>query len=71
VSVETLRERIKQRAQEGGDVSDATQEVLEHQITSYEPLSRDEKPFTIEIDTDKDIEVVGIVDRIHASNIKF
>ncbi len=70
-SVETLRERVKQRAQQGEDVSDATLEILQHQIAGYEPLSHDEKPFTIEIDTDKGIDVDGIVDHIQVSNIKF
>jgi len=70
-SVETLRERVKQRTQQGGDISDATLEILQHQITSYEALSDDEKPFTIEIDTDKDIDVDGIVDHIRACNINF
>jgi len=70
-SVETLMERVKQRAQKGSDVSDATLEVLEHQIETYEPLSHDEKPFTIEIDTDREVDVDAIVDRIHVSYIKF
>lgn len=70
-SVETLTERVKQRTQQGGDISDATLEILQHQIASYEPLSHDEKPFTIEIDTDKNIDVDGIIDHIHVCNIKF
>lgn len=69
--VPTLRARVKQRAQQGGDVSDATPEVLEHQVATYEPLSPDEKPFTIKIDTEKDIDIDEIVERIQACQIKF
>ena len=64
-SEKTLRERVKQRTQKGDDISDATLEILQHQIANYEPLSDDEKPFTIEIDTDKNIDVEGIVSHIH------
>ena len=66
--VERLRERVEQRTELGNDISDATLETLEHQLSSYEPLSEDEKLFTIEIDTDKKIDVDGIVEHIHTCN---
>lgn len=70
-SEKTLRERVEQRTQQGDDASDATPEILQHQIENYEPLSDDERPFTIEIDTEQNIDIEGIVSRIHTSNIKF
>lgn len=70
-SVETLRERVILRKQQGSDVSDATLEILQYQIENHEPLSGDEKPFVIEIDTDKNMDVDGIIDHIRVCNIKF
>jgi len=64
-SVETLRKRVKLRTQHGTDASDATLEVIEQQIDGYEPLSNDEKKFTIEIDTEKDIDIKAIIKRIN------
>ncbi len=70
-SVETLTQRVKERAQQGNDISDATLDVLRNQLDNNEQLSDDEKPFAIVIDTENDIDVDKIVERIHASNIKF
>ncbi|MBW2658370.1 MAG: AAA family ATPase [Deltaproteobacteria bacterium] len=59
-SPETLRERVRLRAEEGSDISDATVEVVESQIAGYEPLSADEKKITVDIDTEpgSDIEKI-------------
>jgi len=46
--LETLKERIRKRAAEGVDESDATLEVLERQQTRFEPLDEDERPLAIE-----------------------
>ncbi|MFK5913652.1 MAG: AAA family ATPase [Woeseiaceae bacterium] len=70
-SEKTLRNRVIQRSQEGDDVSDATLNILQHQIETYAPLAEEEKPFTIEIDTDKNIDVEKIISHIHTGNIKF
>ncbi len=64
-SEETLRKRVKERAQHGSDISDATLEVLENQIAGYEPLLHDERQFTIEVDTEKGIDIERIVDHIY------
>lgn len=64
-SGETLRKRVEDRAQHGSDISDATLEVLESQIAGYEPLLHDEQQFTIEIATEKDIDIERIVDHIY------
>jgi uncharacterized protein len=63
-SVDTLRRRIKKRAQQRDDVSDATLAVLEHQLATVEPFSDAEQPFVMKIDTDQAIEVDHIVGRI-------
>ena len=64
-SEETLRKRVKQRAQHGSDISDATLEVLENQIAGYEPLLHAEQQFTIEVDTEKGIDIERIVYHIY------
>ena len=55
-SPETLRERVRRRAEDGSDISDATLEVLESQVAGYEPLSENERSFTVNIDTERDID---------------
>lgn len=67
-SVETLRERVKQRTQLGEDMSDATLTILKHQLANYEPLTEEEKPFTIDIDTEHDIKVNEVINHINKSN---
>lgn len=46
-----LRERLRLRASEGLDPSEATTEVLDHQLRTQEPLSADEQRTTILVDT--------------------
>lgn len=41
--LETLRQRIRERAAEGQDESEATLEVLERQVENFEPLDEDER----------------------------
>lgn len=45
--VEKLRERITRRLHSGTDASEATEAVLDHQITSYDPLEHDELAWTV------------------------
>ena len=47
VPVETLKERIVQRAKAGGDASEADLAVLQHQLDTEEPLEVDEQTKTI------------------------
>lgn len=44
VAEATLRARIVQRAQTGGDASEANLAVLQHQLDTAEPLAEDERP---------------------------
>jgi len=53
-SPETLRARVATRAARGGDASDATLAVLEHQLQSFEALAEDEVALAHRIDTDTD-----------------
>lgn len=56
-----LMERVKQRSIQGDDVSDATLEVLQHQLENAEPLTEGEKQYSIEIDTSNGIDIDAIV----------
>ena len=47
----TLRKRVAERTGRGGDPSEATLAVLEHQIRDKRPLEDDERAHTLEIDT--------------------
>jgi hypothetical protein len=58
----TLRERIVRRQASGGDASDADLAVLEHQIAVREPLSPDEKAFTIVYDAEARLEAARASD---------
>ena len=53
-ATETLRARVASRAQRGTDASDATLEVLAHQLGAFEAAADDEKEFLQSIDTDTD-----------------
>ena len=52
-NIATLKQRIKKRAKAGQDASDATVQVLEHQVKTRQPLSASELDRTITIDSDK------------------
>ncbi|MFA7239257.1 MAG: AAA family ATPase [Sulfuricellaceae bacterium] len=49
--VEVLRQRIREREQAGRDASEATQAVLERQLSSAEPLAVDEIALSLKIDS--------------------
>jgi hypothetical protein len=49
-----LRARVARRLAQASDPSDATVEVLEHQVGAFEPLTAEELGCTIRIDTDAD-----------------
>jgi len=59
-----IRERVLQRSEQGDDVSDATLEILEHQLNDMEPLSEEELRYAITIDTERNIDLDALVDRI-------
>ena len=53
-ATETLRARVASRAQHGTDASDATLEVLAHQLGAFETPADDEMEIMQSIDTDTD-----------------
>jgi len=61
-----LRDRLVQRSQSGHDVSDATVEILQQQLLHQEPLTPDERLFTIDVDTSKEINIDAMVELILA-----
>lgn len=56
-----LRQRVVERAQRNDDVSDATTEVLQNQMQSYEALTDEERLITIEIDTGQPLDFDAII----------
>ncbi|HFD79568.1 MAG TPA: aminoglycoside phosphotransferase, partial [Gammaproteobacteria bacterium] len=49
--VEVLEQRIRERARAGRDPSEATLEVLHHQLETRQTVTGDEQPFVIRVDT--------------------
>jgi aminoglycoside phosphotransferase family enzyme/predicted kinase len=49
----TLGARIDRRADGGGDPSEATRAVLDHQLRSQQPLAADEMPEVVTVDTSR------------------
>ncbi len=60
-SIDTLRQRIRTRKH---DVSDADMLILEHQYSDWQPLSKEEKRFCIEINTEVTFDVMQVVSDI-------
>lgn len=60
-----LKQRIKQRVQRDDDASDATVEILQHQLENHEPISENEKLFTIEIDANADVDINAIIKQMY------
>lgn len=60
-SESTLITRIEARKD---DASEATLEVLQHQIHSHEPLTEEEEKFAIRVDTDKPVDIERLASRI-------
>ena len=57
-AADTLRQRIRARTQ---DVSDANLEVLEHQLSVWQPLDPDEQAACVQIDTEAAFDVEHII----------
>jgi predicted kinase len=65
-SVERLRERVARRSAAGDDASEADLDVLERQREYREPLSEDEREFTLEIATDDAVDLTALWQRWRA-----
>lgn len=62
-----LKERVKRRTESDEDVSDATMAVLKQQLDSVEPISEEERVYTIVVDTGAPLNIVQLVDRIRVA----
>jgi hypothetical protein len=58
---------IKQRIADSSDASEANLKVLEHQLTSYIPLSPNELQSTITIDTSQPSDIEALCKQIKDS----
>ena len=63
-SVETLESRIRKRAEEEQDASEATLSVLQQQIKTNEALTEDESVFTIQINMEGEVDINGLVQQM-------
>lgn len=61
-----LLQRVKQRAQSGGDVSDADAAVLQNQVDFAELPASDESDYVIDVDTRGELDVQAILPRIRS-----
>lgn len=61
---ELLQARIEGRRRAGGDPSEATIAVLEHQMRSADPLSEDERSLTVSVDAQGGTTVKSVLARI-------
>ncbi len=61
---ETLRKRVKLRAESGRDASEAGIEVLEHQIRTQEPLGPDELMFVLTVNTESPGDITDLPRRV-------
>ena len=59
-SEDTLRSRIMKRAEKGKDASEATLEVLQHQITTNEAITASEVQYTIQVDMEKKLDSAAV-----------
>lgn len=60
----TLRARISERARQQNDPSEATLEVLDHQIRAQEPLTPDEVALAIRIDSESSLDIQRVAAKI-------
>jgi hypothetical protein len=60
----TLRARISERARQQNDPSEATLEVLDHQIRAQEPLTSDEVALAIRIDSESSLDIQRVAAKI-------
>lgn len=67
-SEDTLRSRIMKRAEQAKDASEATLEVLQYQIKTDDAITASEARVTIQIDTEKKLDMDGLVQQIKLHN---
>jgi aminoglycoside phosphotransferase family enzyme/predicted kinase len=67
--VDVLRDRIARRRAAGKDPSEATTDVLTHQLSAAEPLTADEQSYAVGVATDRPLESSKLLRRIAALGI--
>jgi predicted kinase len=60
----TLRARISERARQQNDPSEATLDVLDHQLRTQEPLAPDEVALAIRIDSESSLDIQRVAAKI-------
>lgn len=61
---EVLRQRVRRRAQEGADPSEADVAVLERQLAGWRPLADAERSSTITVDTQGNVDVDCLIGQV-------
>jgi predicted kinase len=59
-----MRSRIQDRLAANDDASDATLEILQHQLAQLEPLTADEQRTSIEINAGRQVDIEKLKDRV-------
>ena len=62
-----LRERVERRAARGGDASEATPRVLDHQLAAHQPPDAEELAFVLTVNTENEVDYAALERRIKAS----
>ncbi len=62
-----LRQRIAVRREQNTDISEATVEVLDHQVSTKEPFGPEELGFVVSVDTQGDVDYKSLELRIRTS----
>jgi len=60
----TLRQRVLRRSRDRSDVSEATLEVLEHQLKTWSPLNESEKAGAVTVDTGSEVDVQTLANKL-------
>ena len=61
-----LRERLRQRALQNQEVSEADLAVLDHQLATQEPLTADEQAATLIVDSGISPDITALVQKLRA-----
>lgn len=61
---DTLRERVRARAAQSADASEATEAVLDDQLRHVEPIGGDEQAYAVRVDTRADVDYGALTDAL-------
>jgi len=64
-----IEARLKRRAEEGSDPSDADVEVMRHQLEILQPISAEEQMLTLEVDTRDDEAIEQLLSQLRAQKL--